>query len=83
MALQDFYLTIFQMSVVCFVMGGIFPFVFNRYQQLANTIANACTFFGGVLTTALSMKVLRSGVPIDLDGWRMVGSIEVLGTYPR
>ncbi|WP_455576871.1 proton-conducting transporter transmembrane domain-containing protein [Anaerosinus sp.] len=75
MALQDFYLTIFQMSVVCFVMGGIFPFVFNRYQQLANTIANACTFFGGVLTTALSMKVLRSGVPIDIDGWRIVGSI--------
>ena len=73
--MQDFYLTLFHMSVLCFIMGWIFPVLFNRYQQLANTIANACTFFGGALTTALALKVLQSGIAIDIKAWKIIGSI--------
>lgn len=75
METADLYLSLFQVSLLCFIAGGILPALMNGKQKLANTFANGCSFVGGILITIIAGRLLLFQEEFAATAWRMMSNI--------
>ncbi|MBP2630957.1 MAG: NADH-Ubiquinone/plastoquinone [Firmicutes bacterium] len=75
METADLYLSLFQVSLLCFIAGGILPALMNGKQKFANTFANGCSFVGGSLITIIAGRLLIFQDEFAVTAWRMMSNI--------
>ncbi|SEJ55124.1 hydrogenase-4 component B [Propionispira arboris] len=72
---QDLFNNLFELGVLFFILGGIFPLLLHKWQHFATAFANGCSFVGGVLMTIVAGRLLLFQETLNLTAWTIMDPI--------
>lgn len=77
----DLYVRLFQAGLFFLALGIVFPGLMNGRQQLANLIANCCSFISGSLMVVVASRVLFTNAGLIIWGWHMIGDVYLKANF--
>ncbi len=72
---HDLFNSLFELGLLFFILGGIFPLLLHKWQRFASAFANCCSFIGGFLMTIVAGRLLLFQETLNLTAWTIMNPI--------